>query len=205
MTASPLHPPGSLGIGGQIGLHRGAYQTLGSGPSAQSYTGNSGWFSQTLPHPDTTITAFPACDYTGARPRKGANLRAGEITAYRAWRVREGSRLFSIAFDNFEWLPGLPAEGNPDVEVGYEFGHGIHAFKDYEGAEEYLRTGYIILLEGTRSSFWFVLGEVELWGTIHEHGLGYRAQFARPTRFLWATPYLEVNLSALRARFGITE
>ncbi len=203
MTQLPLDPFQGFGIGGQYGPHRRASQTVGGNPYAQSNSGNPGW-AQVLPiygtvALPTSSTAFPTCDYTGTRPRKGTNLRAGEIVAFRAWRVRPTNRLFSVAFDGYEWFPGEPAEGDPDIKLDNEFAAGVHAFKDFKSAEEYIWRCCC------HAQIPYVLGEVALWGTVHEHSLGYRAQFAKPTKFQLLYRFPETNLEALRARFGIEE
>ena len=144
----------------------------------------------------------------GAGERACIRSPPGEIIGFRAWRVREGNRLFSIFYDSFEWFPGLPAEGDPDLKVPYyPDGAGIHAFKTFPEVDNYIGytnpPTYSVFSVADRDlggSIGYVIGEVELWGTVAEHTIGYRAQFARPIKFLVGLG-VDVNLGALRARY----
>ncbi len=208
MCYPQFDPYQGMGIGGQLGTHRRAGQAVGSSSVAQSSSGYAGWAVGPLYTYTSVEGADPTCDYAG----KGTSIRAGEIVAYRLWMVREGNRLFSVFYSHFEWFPEKEAEGSVDLVVGpyQEMGGGIHAFKAYPSAQEY--AGYplgIYCLFGKREleDFYgkilgFVLGEVELWGRVHEHTLGYRAQYAKPSKFITAT-HEGVDLDKLRARFGV--
>jgi hypothetical protein len=67
---------------------------------------------------------------------KHEGIRAGEIIAYRAWRViitswfRSGDdRLHSVYMRDYVWHPGEPASG--DVTT-----HGIYSFREVIRSEE---------------------------------------------------------------------
>jgi hypothetical protein len=113
-------------------------------------------------------------------------------SAIRGWRRwnRVGSRL--VGFGTCVWPPDGPLEASchvagphdpptpcrssPSDSAEGHLGHGcgIYAYRTLEDAMLFGAMG-----SGT------VLGEVEVWGRVHEHQRGYRAQFARPRRLLW--------------------
>lgn len=115
------------------------------------------------------------------------SIRAGEITAYRAWTVRN-NKLYSLFFTKFEWHPNLPAHGDPtrvliplipDADGMFLPNcEGIHAFKTEEQCREYIKGWFVEYLEPC----YIVWGEVQLWGTVIEHELGYRAEWGKPLR-----------------------
>ena len=103
-----------------------------------------------------------------ALPHEG--IRAGEIVAYRAWRVIE-PRLFrrgddllhSVLIRDYVWLPDQPASG--DVKT-----HGIYSFRDViRSKQDYSYNAYGVLL----------FGKVKIWGEVVEHEQGYRSQFGK--------------------------
>lgn len=121
-----------------------------------------------------------------ARPREGARIVLGEITAYRAWWVRrfDDLRLCSLAHD-YSWkpakFPAPHASGNVDELLRTEpqklFG-GVFSFKNPLDAK----------VEGASWLWWaprnselncIALGSISIWGEVYEHEEGYRAQFAR--------------------------
>lgn len=91
-------------------------------------------------------------------PREG--IRAGEITAYRAWALTMGNGWLKAVSADKIWIPGETMEG--DVER-----HGIHCFKHPAYVDDAFGSGK------------YVGGTIEIWGEIIEHEKGYRAQFAR--------------------------
>lgn len=98
-----------------------------------------------------------------AIPREG--IRAGEITAYRVWRIGGGDILRSVSMDSI-WLPNVPMTG--DVNTG----NGIYCFKErVEATTLGIECG--LLMDKS-----YVDGSVEIWGEIVEHEKGYRAQYA---------------------------
>jgi hypothetical protein len=103
---------------------------------------------------------------------KHEGIRAGEIIAYRAWRViapgllRSGDdqRLHSVFMRDYVWSPDEPASG--DVRT-----HGIYSFRDaVRSREEYSYSTH----EGP-----LLFGRVKIWGEVVEHESGYRSEFAK--------------------------
>ena len=98
-------------------------------------------------------------------------IRAGEIIAYRAWRViapglfRTGDdRLHSVFMRDYVWHPDDPA--SDDVKT-----HGIYSFRDaVRSREDY---GYNVH-DGP-----LLFGKVKIWGEIVEHEAGYRSEFGK--------------------------
>lgn len=138
----------------------GGYYGLGqSHSSLHNNSLNSSYFSSRL----STIPT-PQQGPTTARkiPREG--IRAGEITAYRAWKItRDGRYLRSVTVENI-WLPESPMEGD------INFCLGVHCFNSMAHLDnEIYCDGYMSTL---------VLGSINIWGEIVEHQKGYRAQFA---------------------------
>ncbi len=124
------------------------------------FTGGPGGASQgtapggivTVSYPITPLKAF-----------EDAGVIAGEVTAYRCWRLNEDGKLYSIYRSDFCWEPGTIAAG--DAEAG----NGIHAFKNVLLVAEY---------GGYSAGYTIVCGTVDLWGEVYEHERGYRAQYA---------------------------
>lgn len=97
-------------------------------------------------------------------PKLETEIKAGEIIAWRMWRLSRGY-LQSASMDTI-WKPGIIMEG--DVKTGV----GVHAWKTADAAIKYSEQW-----SGTRA-----IGEVELWGEVIEHEVGYRAQYAAVKR-----------------------
>ncbi len=101
---------------------------------------------------------------------KHEGIRAGEIIAYRAWRViapnwfRNGDDwLRSVYMRDYVWLPDEPASG--DVKT-----HGIYSFRHViRSAAEY----------GYSANGLLLFGKVKIWGEVVEHETGYRSQFGK--------------------------
>jgi hypothetical protein len=100
-------------------------------------------------------------------------IRAGEIVAYRAWRVitpgwlRSGDdRLHSVYMREYVWHPYEPASG--DVRT-----HGIYSFRDAIRAK-YEYTSTTSIDDGP-----LLFGQIKIWGEVVEHEVGYRSQFGR--------------------------
>jgi hypothetical protein len=99
-------------------------------------------------------------------------IRAGEIIAYRAWRVsgpcwfRSGDdRLHSVFVEDYAWHPDKPASGNVRTHGIYSFRHVVRSMSE---------CGYTSV--GDES---LLFGKVKIWGEIVEHKLGYRSQFGK--------------------------
>ncbi len=101
---------------------------------------------------------------------KHEGIRAGEIIAYRAWRVigatwfrRGDDWLHSVLMRDYVWLPDKPASG--DVKT-----HGIYSFRHViRCRDEYRYNAHGILL----------FGKVKIWGEVVEHEQGYRSEFGK--------------------------
>ena len=116
---------------------------------------------------------------------KHEGIRAGEIIAYRAWRVlinpggwfRRSSddRLHSVYMRDYVWHPDEPASG--DVTT-----HGIYSFRDVIRSKEeyYYSVGSASLL----------FGRVKIWGEVVEHEAGYRSQFGKIVSLDYGDPEL---------------
>lgn len=99
-----------------------------------------------------------------------AALAAGPFIGYRNWKMQEG--ILRSTVNDIPWIPGTPfkakcsrsAHDAPQSGCGC----GIYAYKDR--AKEFGFGGIIS-------------GSVALWGTLVEHKLGYRAQYAYPLTF----------------------
>lgn len=114
-----------------------------------------------------------------------AGIRAGEITALRAWRVR-GGRLFSVYIEGHEWFPGQPASGDVNGNS-----RGVHAFRGLQDVHSYLAmkrmeeqwihrvTDVFYDLPSQQERQGYVIGTIELWGNVIEHERGYRAEFGQ--------------------------
>jgi hypothetical protein len=127
-----------------------------------------------------------------AHDLKHEGVRAGEIIAYRAWRVmvpswgeRPDYRLHSVYKQEYVWDPEQPASG--DVRF-----HGIYSFKRVITCRE--QYGYS--LSGDR----LVFGSVKIWGEIVEHEDGYRSEFARIASLDYGHPEL---LDRFRPIYGV--
>src|SRR5437763_15560012 len=100
---------------------------------------------------------------------KHEGIRAGEITAYRAWRVmvpswseRPDYCLHSVYKQEYVWDPEQPASG--DVRF-----HGIYSFKQVIKAEN--------STDIHRRAIRSCLVVWKIWGEIVEHEDGYRSEF----------------------------
>lgn len=123
------------------------------------------------------------------------------IVGYRAWRWK-ATGLQSL--NGQPWLPGQPLEARCGPPAGTiasaDTGHspnelphldctcGVYAAKNLEHLREidYERLG--------------IHGEVHLWGTVVEHRLGWRAQFAYPKSFFLPPDRVPFKVTELNAR-----
>jgi hypothetical protein len=112
---------------------------------------------------------------------KHEGIRAGEIIAYRAWRViepgflrRGDDLLHSVYMRKYVWRPDEPASG--DVKT-----HGIYSFRDViRSKQEYSYNAYGVLL----------FGRIKIWGEVVEHEAGYRSQFGKIISLDYGDPAL---------------
>lgn len=116
-----------------------------------------------------------------------AGIKAGEVIAYRAWRLKNG-KLYSMYMTEVCWEPGEILEGDA------ERGDGIYGFKS------------VLLL--AQYGKWYsdaqtpvVTGTVDLWGEVYEHERGYRASKAAVRSIDDSREY---DAKALRKLYGLT-
>jgi hypothetical protein len=128
------------------------------------------------------VVGFPSVNAEELADRlQHEGIRAGEIIAYRAWRVispglfRSGDELLhSVYMRDYVWLPDEPASG--DVKT-----HGIYSFQDViRSKQEYSYIAYGVLLFGT----------IKIWGEVVEHEAGYRSQFGKIVSLDYGAPEL---------------
>lgn len=133
----------------------------------------------TAPNGPGGIVTAPTPDF------EDAGIRAGEVVAYRGWRLHDG-KLYSVFKSQFCWEPKAVVDGNSAA------GDGVHAFKSLLLLSEY-GSGYS----------WepIVTGTVWLWGEVYEHERGYRASKAA-IRSIDDSP--DYDAKALRKLYGLT-
>lgn len=135
-----------------------------------------------------------------------AGVRAGEIIAYRAWRL-VGDELRSM-FWPYTWVP---KEVNRADDVASDSPCGFYAFKQLAEARKQYGDVGPVYEPGERTVF----GSVKLWGTVIEHSKGYRAEFAKINTLDEVTngesPYIffrkwrsRRHLRPVRERYGIS-
>jgi hypothetical protein len=115
-----------------------------------------------------------------------AGIVAGEVVAYRGWRMRDGL-LTSMFQSEAIWTPGSIMEGDA---AG---GDGVHAFKS------------VVLLAQYGSSYSgdvVVTGTVWLWGDVYEHTRGYRASKAAIRSIDDSHEY---DAKVLRKKYGLNK
>lgn len=103
-----------------------------------------------------------------AKPLPNDGVKVGEVIGWRFWEVVTGkeTRLRSVFMDNI-WEPGVPMTGIEPDDHGTT---GVYAFHTRDqAAKEFAEMTY---------PSGMAMGSVRLWGTVIEHEIGYRAQFA---------------------------
>jgi hypothetical protein len=159
-------------------------------------------------HAGAGLSIITFTNLSEPQPIENAGIRAGEIRAFRLWRVH-GGHLHSAYVQHFRWPQAAPALGN--LEQG-----GIFAFKEPGPVLEYLRIHQMMDREASLYSsslglppftsihdiglrLKFVIGTVDLYGEVIEHERGYRAEYARVASL--DQGFGDVDLEALRARY----
>ncbi len=158
------------GFSGFTTGYAGGFTTASAGPSPGGLAGNINPSTQ-VPPPQVF---------------EDAGIRAGEVIAYRCWRLRDG-QLFSVFQSDVCWEPGKVMEGDAFS------GDGVHAFKSILLMAEY--GGY----HGGEN---IVTGTVDMWGDVYEHERGYRASKAA-VRSIDDSPYYDAK--ALRRMYGLNK
>jgi hypothetical protein len=209
MTCGPLTPLGSLGIGDFNGQHRSAAAQANSYSAQQAYLANQG------ADPNLTAAALYAQHVATANAIaanaeraqravhyaiKSTGIEAGEITAWRCWRVVPAlvkDELYCCSVVRMVvWPPSEPMTG--DVVAGL----GVFSWKSKSAARSYGRAQYST---GDR----LVMGSIKIWGEVVEHEDGYRAEYAQIESIdevvcfpSWLSG--KKNLNALRAKYGVS-
>lgn len=147
----------SNALGDPNGLNWQAAQALPSNPAYPPGSSNHGAASLAL------ANSIAAASALNPEPLQDAGLRAGEVTAWRCWRINKG--FLRSCFVESIWAPGEPMTGTPNSHFG------IHAWKTLAKTLDYG-------LHDVAGGGPFVIGQIELWGDIIEHEHGYRAEFA---------------------------
>jgi len=169
--------------------HWYATQTPPCGPTGATYTtyvGTNGTLCYAYHGASGTMHPYPIQGTGGAgisieesRPSfkiEECGVRAGEIIAYRAWKLHGDSLYLRSMFVDYIWQPDKPQK-DPERHLNDYGGNGFHAFKTLEKCKQ--EYGYI-----HGFGLGHVYGEVALWGQVIEHKRGYRAECARVTRIM---------------------
>jgi hypothetical protein len=168
------------------GRYRKAGPPVYSSPVIQS-SGGAGTIGVAAAGPGFAPIAVPPANPAPAFDDAG--VRAGEVTAYRCWRLEPDGMLHSMHMSSFWWVPGQVMEGKPEPPDN----DGIHAFKSPVDAYSYAGpTGGLNRV--------IVTGKVDLWGDVYEHERGYRASKARISA-IDDSPYYDA--AALRKLYKI--
>jgi len=98
-------------------------------------------------------------------------IKAGELMAWRCWRIDKGEILSVFMGSKWEEGATIAAHLKPSAN-----GHGVHAWKTEAQARDYAKT---IPYNRDCPCDEVAIGTVELWGEVIEHEQGYRAQFGQ--------------------------
>lgn len=179
------------------GQYRGATTTASGGAANAANSANTGTGSVVA-----ILSGGTAGNY-GTYAVENAGIRAGEIIAYRCWKLLPREKLGSVFVKNI-WQPRA-TEKSHEVPEAVGWGVGIHCFKDIGYARaEYSNYSPVGPMEP------MVYGEIAIWGTVIEHQWGYRAEFAKITRIHSITTKSRLRdsfpfsqLKRLRERYGV--
>lgn len=160
-------------------------------------------------------------DTPSPRPALKREIKMGEITGYRCWRIENG--LLRSVYQKDIWYPGKILEGRELEDWGQR---GVHSWKQPNSRQflEYL-VGYLAYVADPAQSQWMsingngsrivvsntalVTGSVILWGDVVEHDHGYRGEFAKVKSLDWLFPSQgmmgkeQSTLDNLRREYGV--
>lgn len=193
----------------QYGQHWKSDPTRQSHPTQPSSAGDQ---RATGPAP----AGESAGESAGADAGEGRVI-AGEIIAWRAWRVSEDGYLLSLHVSGFIWLPHrFP----PSINATRQFnikptppridGAGVIGYYAYKSFDNLMEDVEKTKRWDARSLLYpptIVLGEVALWGDVIEHQKGYRSEYAYPVSLtechndLLSRPEREAVLIRLRKTY----
>lgn len=181
----------------QIPQHWGQVQNQGeNNVSGQSNQNHAGGANQAFPGNYANqqqlslsgalalLGAANIVEFEKPEPLKADGIKIGEITGWRGWRYQNGF-LWSMSAGTV-WAPNEPMDGKIK---GNQEHNGCYAYK-------LLRT---FLATHQDLDVW---GEVEMWGRIIEHELGYRSEWAKIVS-LDSTRLSKTELYDLRVRYGV--
>lgn len=147
----------------EYGRHRTSAQKVeGSSPASPSGT-NSGTSPQSA----------------GENPNEVAAIRAGEIIGYRAWIIDHESGFLRSMYAPHEWKPRR-------IETAYLW----HRYTEYEFKCDWESVGIgglhsfktmtqaVVHYECYAVSNIVVFGSIFMWGSVVEHEIGWRSEFA---------------------------
>ena len=126
------------------------------------------------------------------------------MVGYRAWKWNT-TVLQSLCGEPWHPRQSLAARCRHSSVVGPIVGRAENAHDAHDAPQEKCTCGIYAVktLDHFRSTGYErfgIHGEVHLWGTVVEHELGYRAQFAYPKNFFLSPNVLPFTLAELRSR-----
>lgn len=126
-------------------------------------------------------------------------IKAGEVVAWRAWRVTPCGSLMSLFMADL-WTTRKPMRCRDYSLPGASNSSGIHACKRKSKAAFHARVARMGASECYEQAH-IVIGQVALWGKTIEHRWGYRAEFAQIKNL--SPLYGNVDIAKLRQDYGV--
>ena len=121
---------------------------------------------------------------TGESTREETRIRAGEIIATRCWLFFKGT-LASMSVP-YIWYPGAINQAGTKLQfmddLFTDHGNFLHFMEFEPETEGFYAFKTMALCESEYdyyNDYTIVRGKVALWGTVFEHELGYRGQYAK--------------------------
>lgn len=124
------------------------------------------------------LYSFHAGSDPNPQPPLQREIRAGELVAYRAWEIHyeAGKVVYESLHATGIWIDGKMTAQHAAGETVTDYGAaGVYAWKTLKQARSYV---------AGQSHKVIAIGEVELWGDVVEHDLGYRAERAKIRRII---------------------